>query len=206
MNFILGKKLKMSQVFKEDKVIPVTLIQAGPVVVTQIRTKEKDGYEAVQVGFGSKKIKNIKKPQLGQFKNLGNFQYLKEFRVQDSKIQDFKVGDVLTVAQFKEGEKVKISGLSKGKGFQGVVKRHGFGGGPTTHGQKNRLRAPGSIGNTAPQRVLPGRKMAGRMGGERITIKNLEIVGVDAEKNILMVKGAVPGRKGTLLEIRSIKH
>jgi len=206
MNFILGKKFKMSQVFKEDKVIPVTLIQAGPVVVTQIRTKEKDGYEAVQVGFGSKKIKNIKKPQLGQFKNLGNFQYLKEFRVKDSKIQDFKVGDVLTVAQFKEGEKVKISGLSKGKGFQGVVKRHGFGGGPTTHGQKNRLRAPGSIGNTAPQRVLPGRKMAGRMGGERITIKNLEIVGVDAEKNILMVKGAVPGRKGTLLEIRSIKH
>jgi len=206
MNFILGKKLKMSQVFKEDKVIPVTIIQAGPVVVTQIRTQEKDGYEAVQVGFGSKKTKNIKKPQLGQFKNLGNFQYLKEFRVQDSKIQDFKVGDVLTIAQFKEGEKVKISGLSKGKGFQGVVKRHGFGGGPTTHGQKNRLRAPGSIGNTAPQRVLPGRKMAGRMGGERITIKNLEIIGVDAEKNILMVKGAVPGRKGTLLEIRSINQ
>ena len=208
MGFILGKKLKMSQIFKEDKGIPVTIIQAGPVVVTQVRTKEKDGYEAVQVGFGTKKAKNIRKPQLGQFKNLGNFQYLKECKTQDvgCGIQDFKVSDVLTVSQLKEGEKVKISGLSKGKGFQGVVKRYGFGGGPKTHGQKNRLRAPGSIGNTALQRVALGRRMAGRMGQEKIIVKNLEIVSVDPEKNILMVKGAVPGRKGTLLKITSTKH
>lgn len=208
MGFILGKKLKMSQIFKEDKAIPVTIIQAGPVVVTQVRTKEKDGYEAVQVGFGTKKVKNIKKPQLGQFKNLGNFQYLKECRIENRghagwKIQDFKVGDVLTVSQLKEGERIKISGLSKGRGFQGVVKRYGFSGGPKTHGQKNRLRAPGSIGNTALQRVALGRKMAGRMGQKKIIIKNLEIVSIDPEKNILMVKGAVPGRKGTLLEVRN---
>ena len=217
MGFILGKKLKMSQIFKEDKGIPVTIIQAGPVVVTQVRTKEKDGYEAVQVGFGTKKAKNIRKPQLGQFKNLGNFQYLKEYKIQDApkdkstgqagcRIEDFKVGDVLTVSQLKEGEKIKISGLSKGKGFQGVVKRYGFGGGPKTHGQKNRLRAPGSIGNTALQRVALGRRMAGRMGQEKIIVKNLEIVSVDPGKNILMVKGAVPGRKETLLKITSTKH
>lgn len=208
MAFILGKKLKMSQIWKDDEVIPVTLIQAGPITITQIRTKEKDGYEAVQVGFGTKKLKNIKKPQQGQFKNLGNFQYVREFRTYQLPITGYqlpKVGDILDVGQFRDGDKAKISGLNKGKGFQGVVKRHGFAGGPKTHGQKNRHRAPGSIGATAPQRVMPGRKMAGRMGQERITVKNLEIAGIDKKNNILMIKGAVPGTRGTLLEIQSLK-
>ena len=198
MPFILGKKLKMSQVWKEDRAIPVTSIKAEPNIVTQIRTKDKDRYEAVQLGFGTKKEKNIKKPQKGQFKNLGNFRHLKEFRIKDS---EFKIGDILDVSQFQEGDKVKISGLDKGRGFQGVVKRHGFHGGPKTHGQKNRWRAPGSIGATAPQRVMPGRKMAGRMGQEQATMKNVKIVDIDKENNILIVKGAVPGMKGTLLEI-----
>ncbi len=200
----------MSQIWKDDKVIPVTVIKAEPNVITQIRTKEKDRYEAVQIGFGTKKLKNIKKPQQGQFKNLGNFRYLKEFKIkpvinnQQSAISNFKIGDVLDVSQFQEGDKVKVSGLSKGRGFQGVVKRHGFHGGPKTHGQKDRLRAPGSIGATAPQRVMPGRKMAGRMGQERNTIKNLEIAGIDKENNILMIKGSVPGMKNTLLEIKKL--
>lgn len=197
MKFILGKKLKMSQIWKDDKVIPVTLVQAGPIIITQIRTKEKDGYGAVQVGFDASK-KKLNKPMKGHLKDLGNFRQLKEFKTEDSK---FKVGDNLDVGQFQEGDKIKISGLNKGRGFQGGVKRHGFHGGPKTHGQKDRLRAPGSIGATAPQRVMPGRKMAGRMGQERTTIKNLEIAGVDKEKNILMIKGAVPGMRGTILEI-----
>ncbi|MEK7657829.1 MAG: 50S ribosomal protein L3 [Patescibacteria group bacterium] len=204
MAFILGKKLKMTQFWKGNKVVPATLIAAGPITIIQIRTKENDGYEAAQVGFGTKKSKNINKPQLGQFKNLGNFQYVREFKskINNQQPMNYKVGDVLDVSQFQEGEKVKVSGLNKGRGFQGVVKRHGFAGGPKTHGQKNRLRAPGSIGATAPQRVMKGRKMAGRMGQERITVKNLEIAGIDKEKNILIIKGAVPGMKGTLLEIR----
>lgn len=200
MNFILGKKLKMTQIWKDGKSVPATLIQAGPVVITQIRNKAQDGYEATQVGFDASK-KNVNKPLKGHLKELGNFRYLKEFKVQNA--AELKVGDVLTVEQFREGEKVKVSGLNKGRGFQGVVKRHGFRGGPKTHGQKDRLRAPGSIGATAPQRVMPGRKMAGRMGQERTTVKNLEIAGVDKEKNILIVKGAVPGARGTLLEIRN---
>jgi len=198
MAFILGKKLKMSQIWKDDKIIPITLISAGPVVITQVRTKEKDGYEAVQIGFGAKK--RLNKPMKGHLKNLGNFRNLKEFKVQSAK---FKVADVLDVSQFQEGDKVKVSGLNKGRGFQGVVKRHGFHGGPKTHGQKNRWRAPGSIGATAPQRVMPHRKMPGRMGQERKTIKNIKILRIDKEKNILMLKGAVPGMKGTLLEIQS---
>jgi large subunit ribosomal protein L3 len=202
MAFILGKKLKMSQIWKNDKVIPVTLIKAEPNVITQIRTKEKDGYEAIQVGFDASK-KKLNKPMKGHLKNLGNFRYLREFKPTTNNQQPttYKVGDILDVSQFKEGDKVKVSGLSKGRGFQGVVKRHGFGGGPKTHGQKDRLRAPGSIGATAPQRVMPNRKMAGHMGQERVTIKNLEVVGIDKENHILVVKGAVPGMKGTLLEI-----
>jgi len=196
MAFILGKKLKMSQIWKDEKVIPVTLIIAGPIVITQIRTKEKDGYEAAQVGFGAKK--KLNKPMKGHLKHFGNFRHLKEFKVESSEL---KVGDRLDVSQFSEGDKVKVSGLNKGKGFQGVVKRHGFHGGPKTHGQKNRWRAAGSIGATAPQRVMPNRKMAGRMGQERKTIKNLKIVGIDKEKNILAIEGAVPGRRNTLLEI-----
>jgi len=194
----------MSQIWKDDKVIPVTLVQAGPITVTQIRTKGKDGYEAVQVGFDATK-KKLNKPTKGHLKNLGNFRYLKEFKptTNNQQLTTYKVGDVLDVSQFQEGDKIKISGLNKGRGFQGVVKRYGFHGGPKTHGQKDRLRAPGSIGATAPQRVMPGRKMAGRMGQERTTIKNSEIAGIDKENNVLMLKGAVPGMKGTLLEIRT---
>ncbi len=196
----------MSQIWKDEKVIPVTLIQAGPVVITQVRVKEKDKYEAVQVGFDATR-KKISKPLAGHLKNLGNFRYLREFRLDKGNInkekKEYKVGNVLDVSQFNEGEKVIVSSLDKGRGFQGVVKRHGFRGGPKTHGQKDRLRAPGSIGATAPQRVIPGKKMAGRMGQERKTIKNLEIVSIDKENNILAVKGAVSGMRGTILEIRS---
>ena len=195
----------MTQIWKDGKIIPVTVIEAGPVKVTQVRSKEKDGYEAVQVGFGVRKIKNINKPQQVQFKDLGNFAHVKEFRSKpkiNGPMPDVKIGDVFDVSQFVDGDKIKVSALSKGRGFQGVVKRHGFKGGPKTHGQKNRLRAPGSIGSTAPQRVVPGRRMAGRMGQERFSIKNLKVVQIDKENNILMVKGAIPGFKGRLLEIQ----
>ncbi len=186
----------MTQIWKNDKVVPVTLVQAGPVTVTQIRSKDKDGYEAVQVGFDATK-KKLNKPEKGHLKDLGNFRHLKEFKAN----KEYKVGDVLNVAQFVEGDKIRISGFNKGRGFQGGVKRHNFAGGPKTHGQKNRFRAPGSIGSTAPQRVLPGLKMAGHMGVERTTIKNARVIDTDKEKNILMIKGPVPGMKGTLLEI-----
>ena len=192
----------MTQIWKDDKIIPVTLVQAGPITITQIKLKDKDKYEAVQVGFDATK-KKLNKPLKGHLKKMGNFRYLKEFKPTTNNQQPttYKFGDVLTVEQFQEGDKVKVSGITKGKGFQGVVKRHGFHGGPKTHGQKNRLRAPGSIGSTAPQRVMPGRRMAGRMGGARVTIKSSKVAGIDKEKNILMLKGAVPGRRGTLLEI-----
>lgn len=205
MKFILGQKIGMSQIFRNDgKVEPVTLLKVGPAVVLQVKTREKDGYNAVQLGFKEKKAKNIKKPQRGHFKNLGNFQFIREFRLPEDKNSFPAVGEKIDISGFQAGEKVNISGISKGKGFQGTVKRHSFRGGPTTHGQKHRLRAPGSIGATTPQRVLKGRRMAGRMGGKRVTVKNLEIVEVDAENNILAVKGAVPGRRGTLVEIRSL--
>ena len=191
----------MSQIWKGEKIIPVTLIQAGPATITQLRNKEKDKYEAVQIGFDPTK-KRLNKPLQGHLKDMGKFRYLREFRINNEMSKELKIGEVLDVSQFQEGDKVKVSGLSKGRGFQGGVKRHGFHGGPKTHGQKDRLRAPGSIGATAPQRVMPGRKMAGHMGQERKAVKNLEVVGVNKENNILMVKGAVPGMKGTLLEIR----
>lgn len=201
MSFILGKKLKMDQIWDdEDKVVPVTVIQAGPIKITQIRTIGKDRYEAVQAGFDSSK-KKINKPLKGHLKDLGNFRYIREFKIKSDLLKELKIGDVLDVSQFNMGDKIKISSISKAKGFQGVVKRHGFRGGPKTHGQKNRLRAPGSLGATAPQRVMPNKKLAGRMGGERIAVKNLKVIRVDKENNILMVKGAVPGIKGVLLEI-----
>src|SRR3989338_5019658 len=208
MKYILGEKIGMSQVFdSEGKVIPVTVVSADPNVVLQVRTKEKDSYEAVQVGFGIRKDKNIKKPQKGHFKDLGNFRYIKEFRtpqVSESKLQVSR-GDKFDVSVFKEGDMVKVSGISKSKGFQGVMKRHGFHGAPATHGTKHAHREPGSIGGgggRAGGRVVKGMKMAGRMGGERVTVKNLKIVKVDAENSLLAISGAVPGRKGTLIEIR----
>lgn len=197
MKFILGKKIEMSQVFKDDKVIPVTLIEAGPCFVTQIKTKEKDKYNAIQIGFIKKKEKKIKKTEKGK-----GFKYLKEFK--DDDISKYKVGQEIRVDIFKIGEKVNVSGISKGKGFAGVVKRWGFKGMPATHGTKHDARHPGSIGATAPQRVLKGKKMAGRMGGKRVTIKNLEVIEVNPEKNLLVLKGAVPGARNSLLEIKSV--
>jgi large subunit ribosomal protein L3 len=197
MKFILGLKLKMSQMFDEKgSVIPVTLIEAGPCKVLQIKKKGKDGYEAIQVGF--KKIEKkgkIKKTMKGK-----PFLFLREF-----KNGDYKIGDEINVSIFQEGDKVKVSGVSKGKGFQGGVKRWGFSGRDATHGVKHEHRTLGSVGSSFPERVIKGKKMPGRMGSERITVKNLEIVKIDKENNLLAVKGATPGRKGTLFEVRSMK-
>lgn len=199
MKFILGEKIRMSQVFdKEGNVIPVTLIRAFPNIVLQVRTKEGDGYEAIQVGTGTRKEKNIKKPQRGHFKDKGPFRYVKEFRTSDKKEE----GEKVDVTQFAEGDVVKVSGISKAKGFQGVVKRHGFHGAPATHGTKHAHREPGSIGATWPQRVIKGMRMAGRMGGVRVSVRNLKVVEVDQENNMIALRGAVPGRRKTLLEIR----
>ncbi|TSC95664.1 MAG: large subunit ribosomal protein L3 [Parcubacteria group bacterium Athens1014_10] len=201
MKFILGKKIEMTQRFRENgEVVPLTLVKAGPCVIVQVKTKDKDGYQSVQIGFGEKK--KINKALKGHLSDLGNFQYLKEFEVDNS---EFKKGDKIDVSTFQPGDKVIVSGTSKGKGFQGVVKRHGFHGSPKTHGHKDQLRMPGSIGSTGPQRVFKGVRMGGRMGGDRVTIKNLEIIEVLPEENIILLKGAVPGARNSLLEIRSIK-
>jgi large subunit ribosomal protein L3 len=199
--FILGKKIGMTQMYQNDKMIPVTLLEAGPVVVVQVKNKEKDGYEAVQVGYGEKKEKNLTKAVKNHMKGLGNFRWLKEFKFDKSGGKDFQLGEKIDTSIFTEGDIVKISGFNKSKGYQGVVKRHGFHGGPKTHGQKNRHRAPGSIGATHPQHVPKGRRMAGRMGHERITIKNCKIAQIDAANNIIALKGAVPGKRGDLIEI-----
>lgn len=184
----------MSQIFNEEgKVIPVTLIEAGPCFVVQIKNKDKDGYEAAQLGFGDLRKKSIKKTDKGK-----EFQHLKEFRCD---LNDLKVGDKIDVSVFQEGDTVRIIGISKGKGFAGVVKRHGFRGGPASHGQKDRLRAPGSIGMSFPERVPKGRRMAGRMGSDQVTIKNSKIAVIDSENNLIAIKGAVPGNKGSLIEI-----
>lgn len=210
MKFILGKKLEMTQIFKDDKVIPVTLIEAGPCFITQIKTKEKDGYDALQIGFEKLKPKKVKKT----LKNKP-YRYLREFRLRPTRHpllspshpkeeeKEYKIGQKIDVSIFKEGEKVEISGISKGKGFQGAVKRWGFSGRDATHGVKHEHRTLGSVGVSDAERVFKGKKMPGRMGGERVTVKNLEIVKVDPENNLIVVRGAVPGRRGTLLEIKS---
>lgn len=198
MKFLLGKKIGMSQLFnKNGNVVPITLIEAGPLIITQIRTKEKDGYQAVQVGFDSR-ARKITKPLKGHLKELGNFKYLKEFRISNC---NFQIGDKIDVSIFNEGDKVKVSGISKGKGFQGAIKRHGFHGMPSSHGHKHVERSPGSIGQRFPQHTLKGTKMAGHMGAKRVTVRNLEVVKIDKENNMLAIKGAVPGRRGALLEI-----
>jgi large subunit ribosomal protein L3 len=205
---ILGKKIGMTSLFDEKgKVIPCTVIEAGPCTVLRIRTKEKEGYNAVQLGFGTRREKNISKPQLGDFKkmNVKPVRVIREFQGYDTPMN---TGDEITVDKvFVAGEKVTVAGISKGKGFQGVMKRHGFGGvGGTTHGQSDRLRAPGSIGSSSyPSRVFRGMRMAGRTGGDRVTYKNLKVVRVIPESNLLIVKGAVPGAKQGLLEIHKQK-
>lgn len=205
MKFILGIKEHMTQIFGEDgKVLPVTVIKTGPLTVIQNKTAEKDGYNAVALGFGVRSAKNINKPQKGQFKDLGNFRTVKEYRISDGEKLELKVGDKVDLFAFKEGDVVEVSAVSKGKGFQGVVKRHGFHGGPRSHGQKHSEREPGSIsgGTREGGRVPAGMRMAGRMGGDRVTVKNLKIAQINNESNILLVSGAIPGRRGTLVEIR----
>ena len=197
MKFILGKKLEMSQIFDEKgNVIPVTLIEAGPCYVTQIKTKEKDKYESIQVGF-----EKLKERKVTKSKKKKPYRYLREFK-EGIDVSKVKQGDKIDVSVFKQGDKVKISSVSKGKGFAGVVKRWGFHGQSATHGTKHEERTLGSVGSAFPQRVIKGRKMPGRMGAERVTVKNLKIAKVDIENNLLAVKGAIPGRRGTLLEIR----
>lgn len=187
----------MSQIFdKNGNVIPVTLVHASPNVVTAVKTKDRDGYWAVQVGQG--KSKKLSKPRAGHLKELGALRHLKEYRVG---IADKARGDKIDVSIFAPGEKVKVTGISKSKGFQGVVKRHGFHGAPATHGTKHAHRSPGSIGATWPQRVIKGMRMAGRMGGTRISVRNLEVAEVNAEKELIALKGAIPGRPGTLISI-----
>ena len=200
MKFLLGTKIGMSQLWSDEGVMfPVTFIKAGPVAVTQVKQKERDGYEAIQVGFGA--AKRLKKPQAGHLGKNGNARWLREYRTPNTESLP-KVGESLDVTIFSPGDKVRVSGVSKGKGFAGVVKRHHFRGASASHGTKHAHRQPGSIGATGPQEVKKGTRMAGRMGHERVTLKNVEIVKVDKEQNILAVKGAVPGARGTLLEIR----
>jgi len=201
--FILAEKKEMTQKFADDgTVIPVTKVVAGPCVVTQLKDDQKDGYIAVQLGFGNKK--NIGKSVKGHLKDLGNFQYLREFKISDDENKKLAAGNKLTVNIFQPGDIVKVTGVSKGKGFQGVVKRHGFHGSPATHGHKDQLRMPGSIGATGPAHVFKGQKMPGQMGGNQVTVTNLEIVEVDSKNNEIFIKGAVPGPRNNLLLISGV--
>lgn len=203
MKFILGKKVNMTQMFDESgQVFPVTVVSATPSTVIALKTKAKDGYDAVQLGFGTKKSKNISKALIGHYKGMGPFEFVKEFRLDE--VATNNVGDVVSPDIFAKGDEVTVSGITKGKGFQGVVKRHGFKGGPRSHGQKHSEREPGSIGGGGRDggRVAKGMRMAGRMGGDRVTEKGLTVVAVHMDTNEIFIKGALPGRRGTLVEIR----
>jgi len=204
MSGLLGQKIGMTSVYNEKgDLVPVSVIKAGPCKIVSIRTKEKDGYHALQLGFGEKKEKRVSKPVLGQFKKneLAPLKVLREFKF--SSEQEFKIGDEINVSIFTEGEKIKVRAKSKGKGFQGVMRRHGFGGvGGATHGQSDRLRAPGSIGASSyPSRVFKGQKMAGRMGYENVTISNLKVFKIIPEQNLILVRGAVPGAINSIVEL-----
>jgi large subunit ribosomal protein L3 len=198
-----GKKIGMTSVFSADgKNIPCTVIEVGPCVVTQVKTAEKDGYNAIQIGFEEEKEKHLTQPEIGHFKKAGVTpkRHLAEFKGFDG---EYNLGDTLTVDMFNEADFVDIIGTSKGKGYQGVVKRHGFGGvGQSTHGQHNRLRAPGSVGACSyPAKVFKGMRMAGQMGNQRVTVQNLQVLKVIAEHNVLMIKGSIPGSKGSIVLI-----
>jgi large subunit ribosomal protein L3 len=204
MSGLIGRKIGMSNIFNSaGELVPVTVIQAGPCKIVSVRTKEKDGYEALQLGFGEKKEKKVNKPVSGHFKknNLTPALVLKEFKF--SSQSEFKAGDEIKVDLFKEGEKIKVRGLTKGKGFQGVMRRHNFGGvGGTTHGQSDRLRAPGSIGASSyPSRVFKGQRMAGRMGYENVTIANLKVVKIIPDENLILIKGSIPGAINSIVEL-----
>ena len=204
MSGLIGRKIGMTSIFDENgKNIPCTVIGAGPCVVTQVRTKEVDGYEALQLGFDDKDEKHSTKAAVGHFKKAGTVAKKKVVEFHEFETE-YKLGDVVTVEVFNEGEFVDVVGTSKGKGFQGVVKRHGFGGvGQSTHGQHNRLRAPGSVGASSyPSRVFKGMRMAGRTGGEKVTVQNLRVLKVVADKNLLVVKGAIPGHKNSYVIVQ----
>lgn len=210
MKFILAKKMNMTQIFGEDgKVQPATVLSVESAIISQIKTKEKDGYSAVQIGSGSRREKNTSKPVKGHLKDVDpssdkerNSAVLKEFRMEDTSA--LNKGDKILIDTFVVGDNINVSATSKGKGFQGVVKRHGFHGGPRSHGQKHSEREPGSIGGGGRSggKVIKGMRMAGRMGGDRITVKNLKILGIDKDNNEILISGAIPGRRGTLVEIR----
>jgi large subunit ribosomal protein L3 len=201
MKFIIGYKQEMTQKYREDgTIVPVTVVKAEPAIVTQVKTAEKEGYNAIQLGIGERN--KVGKAMTGHIKPLekGNvkpFHRLREIRVEDA--SQFTIGDTINVKTFEAGDKVAVTGTSKGKGFQGVVKRHGFGGSPATHGHKDQLRMPGSIGSQDPQRVFKGTRMGGRTGGKQITVKNLEVVAIDEENNQIYVKGALPGARNSLI-------
>ena len=197
---IIGRKLGMTQVFRDNgKAETVTVVAAGPCTVVQVKTVAKEGYNAAQLGFGE--AKKLKSPQKGHLKETGNYRYLREFRLADTK--DVKVGDSVGVSLFESGDLVDITGVSKGKGFAGVVKRYNFAGGPKTHGQSDRHRAGGSIGaGSSPGRVFKGTRMPGHMGNDRVTVRKLEVIQTDSERNMLLVKGAVPGARNGILLIR----
>ena len=203
MSALLGKKIGMTNVFSSDgKLVPVTVVQAGPCVVTQVKTKETDGYNALQLGFDEKPVEKLNKPMAGHLKKASDkgFRVLREFRTDD--LEDVEAGATIGIDVFAIGDKVNISGISKGRGFQGTIKRHGFSRGPETHGSRNH-RKPGSIGNSAwPGKVFKGKKLPGHMGTDRKTIKNLTIVDIKHEDNLLLVKGAVPGFKTGVLEVQ----
>lgn len=200
MKMIVGRKLNMTQIFDSaGKMTPVTAVKVSAGAVTQVKTVERDGYAAVQLGF-NEGAKHASRAVLGHVKNLVARPVLRELRVDNA--ESFKIGDKYGLANFSVGDIVSATGVSKGKGFAGVVKRHHFHGSPKTHGHKHDLRAPGSIGSTDAQRVFPGRKMAGRMGGEQVTVKNLQIAAVDSDKGLLMIKGAVPGARNGLVIIK----
>lgn len=202
MKFILGTKIGMTQVFRPDgTVVPVTRVQAGPCVITQVKTKEKDGVTAVQVGYKEQRSFRLTKALQGHLKGLASLSTLRDVSVTDGQV--FERGDQFTVSVFAPGDVVEVVGTSKGRGFQGVVKRHGFRGGPATHGHKDNLRMPGSIGAGGVQRVFKDMRMAGHMGVDQVTVKNLEVVEVHPETNEVYIKGAVPGARGGLLMILS---
>ena len=202
MKFILGKKMSMTQLWLNDKVYAVTPVKAGPCVIAQVKNKEKDGYEALQIAFGERKEKNINKPQLGHFKKANvKPAHVKEFRLENN--ADFKVADIISSETFAVGDFVNVSGTSKGRGFQGVVKRHGFSGFRKTHGNKDQERMGGSIGPKGPAHVFKGTRMGGRMGGDKVTTNNLEILAIDAENDILFIKGALPGAINGLIMIEA---
>ncbi len=207
MKFILGTKEGMTQVFDADGVCyPATILRVEPAVITQVKTKEKDGYSAVQVATGVQKEQRIAKAQKGH--TGAAFSHIKEFRPRvsyDESVAGLEKGQTIDASTFVVGDKIVVASVSKGKGFQGVVKRYNFRGGFATHGQKHSLREPGSIGATGPARVFKGTRMAGRMGSDRITVKNLKVLQVNPEENVLLVSGAVPGRKGTLVEVRNVQ-